>query len=416
MTQATNARQITLALAVSAAFITYLDRVCISVAAPSMTADLGLSSMQMGYVFSVFALAYGIFEIPMGWFGDRFGQRRLLTRIVAGWSLFTVLTGVVRSYAALLAVRFLFGAAEAGVFPTLARALARWFPPSERGRSTGLMWMGARLGGSLAPPVAALLIGSVGWRPSFASFGVLGLVWCWVFWRWYRDDPADHPAVNEAELDYIRSGSAPQPEPASIPWGAMLTDRNLWTLFAMYFCSAYGFFFFVTWLPTYLMDEHGLTLERSGFYSAIPLLAGAVACVTGGVCSDWLVKRLGLRWGRRLVGIVGFGLAAVGFAFAATADNALSAVLWMAFAQGSQDLTLPVAWAVCVDVGHRYGGTATGFMNTASSVSAMLSPISAAWLTARFGSFDSMFVAAAIVYLVGALLWFFIDPERRVKG
>ena len=114
-------------------------------------------------------------------------------------------------------MRFLFGAAEAGVFPTLARALARWFPPSERGRSTGLMWMGARLGGSLAPPVAALLIGSVGWRPSFASFGVLGLVWCWVFWRWYRDDPADHPAVNEAELDYIRSGSAPSRSPPRFP-------------------------------------------------------------------------------------------------------------------------------------------------------------------------------------------------------
>ncbi len=183
VTLATNARRITLSFAIAAAFITYLDRVCISIAAPSMTEDLGLTSMEMGYVFSVFALAYGIFEIPMGWFGDRFGQRRLMTRIVAGWSLFTVLTGVVRSYTALIAVRFLFGAAEAGAFPTLARALARWFPPSERGRSTGLMWMGARLGGSLAPPVAALLIGSIGWRPTFGSFGVLGLVWCWFFWR-----------------------------------------------------------------------------------------------------------------------------------------------------------------------------------------------------------------------------------------
>jgi len=416
VTIASNARRITLAFAVTAAFITYLDRVCISVAAPSMTEDLGLTSMEMGYVFSVFALAYGLFEIPMGWFGDRFGQRRLLTRIVAGWSLFTVLTGLARSYASLVAIRFLFGAAEAGAFPTLARALARWFPPSERGRSTGLMWMGARLGGSLAPPVAALLIGTIGWRPTFGSFGILGLVWCGVFFYWYRDDPADHPAVNVAELTHIRSGGPPEVEPSAIPWGAMLTDRNLWTLFAMYFCSAYGFYFFVTWLPTYLIDEHGLTLERSGFYSAIPLLAGAAGCVAGGFCSDWLVRRLGLSWGRRIVGIGGFGLAAIGFAFTAMTDDALSAVLWMAFAQGAQDLTLPVAWAVCVDVGHRYGGTATGFMNTASSMSAMISPIAAAWLTAKFGSFEPVFLTAAIVYLVGALLWFFIDPERRVRG
>ncbi|MCY4596367.1 MAG: MFS transporter [Bryobacterales bacterium] len=416
MPSATNARRITLAFAVAAAFVTYLDRICISVAAPSITEDLGLTTAQMGYVFSVFALAYGAFEIPMGWAGDRFGQKRLMARIVIAWSLFTALTGLVRGYLLLVAVRFLFGAAQAGAFPTLTRALARWFPPGERGRSTGLMWMGARLGGAVAPPLAALMIVLVGWRLSFVVFGVSGLVWCQLFWRWYRDDPADHPAVNEAELRYIRSGAPAQTAPTAIPWGRLLADPNLWALFAMYFCSAYGFYFFVTWLPTYLIDEHGLTLAQSGLYSAFPLLAGACACITGGAFSDWLVRKKGLRWGRRLVGIGGFGLAAVGFALAATAGDALSAVLWMAFAQGAQDLTLPVAWAVCVDVGHRYGGTATGFMNTASSASAVISPISAAWLAAMFGSFESMFWAATVVYLIGALLWFAIDPERRVRG
>ena len=148
MTAATNARRITLAFAVAAAFVTYLDRICISVAAPSITEGLGLTTAQMGYAFSVFALAYGIFEIPMGWFSDRFGQRGLMARIVAAWSLFTVLTGLARSYAALIAVRFLFGAVQAGAFPTLTRALARWFPPGERGQSTRLMWMSARLGGA----------------------------------------------------------------------------------------------------------------------------------------------------------------------------------------------------------------------------------------------------------------------------
>ena len=125
MTSATNARRITLALAIAAAFVTYLDRICISVAAPSITGDLGLTTAQMGYVFSVFALAYGTFEIPMGWAGDRFGQRRLMARIVVAWSLFTVLTGLVRGLGLLVAVRFLFGAAQAGAFPTLTRALAR---------------------------------------------------------------------------------------------------------------------------------------------------------------------------------------------------------------------------------------------------------------------------------------------------
>ena len=415
MPRATNARRVTLTFAITVAIIAYLDRVCISVAAPFLTEDLALTSVQMGYVFSAFALSYGLFEIPSGWVGDRFGQRLVLAPIVAAWSLLTVCTGAVRTYSSLVGIRFLFGAAQAGAFPTLARALARWFPASKRGRTTGLMWMGARLGGSIAPPLTALLISRIDWRPTFAVLGLTGLAWCWAFWRWYRDDPTDHRSVNDAELAYIRSEGIPPDEAAAIPWRSMLADGNLWALFWMYFCSAYGFFFFVTWLPTYLMEEHGLTLGQSGLYSAIPLLAGAVACVSGGAFSDWLVRRVGLRWGRRAVGIGGFALAAVGFGFAAGAGNALSGVLWMAFAQAAQDLTLPVAWAVCVDVGHRYGGTATGFMNTASSASAVISPISAAWLATRFGSFESMFWAATIVYLVGAVLWFLIDPERRVK-
>ncbi len=381
-----------------------------------MTDDLGLTGVQMGMVFSVFALAYGTFEIPAGWLGDRWGQRLVLAPIVAAWSALTAVTGLARGFFSLVSVRFLFGAVQAGAFPTLARALARWFPLNERGRSTGLMWMGARLGGAVAPPLTAVLIARVGWRASFGWLAIPGLVWCWIFWMWYRDDPSDHPAVSESELASIRAGRRRRTSQShAVPWRSLLGDGNLWALFAMYFCSAYGFYFFVTWLPTYLVDEHGLTLERSGLYAALPLLAGAMACVAGGALSDWLVRRAGLSWGRRSVGIGGFALAAVGFALAAGADGPLEAVLWMAFAQGAQDLTLPVAWAVCVDVSHRYGGTATGFMNTASSVSAMISPISAAWLAGWFGSFSAMFWAAAVVYLVGALLWFVIDPERRVK-
>jgi MFS transporter, ACS family, glucarate transporter len=413
----TNARRVMLGFAVSVAFITYLDRVCIAAAAPAMQAELGLSVAEMGYVFSIFALAYGIFEIPMGWFGDRYGQKRLLARIVACWSVFTVLTGLVRGYFALLATRFLFGAAEAGAFPTLSRALARWFPQSERGRTSGLMWMGARLGGSLAPPLAALLIARIGWRETFIVFGAVGLVWTALFWRWYRDSPAEHPSVNEAELEYIQAGRPSiDATPLRLPWRRLFRSHNLWALFGMYFCSAYGFFFFVTWLPTYLVQEHGLTLERSGWYSSFPLAAGAVACLVGGSASDWLVRRIGsLKWGRRLIGIAGFALAGLGFAAATQANSGLAAVLWLAFAQAAQDLTLPVAWATCIDVSHKYGGTATGFMNTASSISAMISPVSAAWLASAFGSFHSMFFVASIVYCVGALFWGLIDAEQLVE-
>jgi len=397
------------------AVITHLDRVCISAAAPAIARDLDLSRTQMGYVFAVFAFDYGILEMPAGWWGDRIGQRRVLTRIVACWSLFTILTGLVRSYWALVAARFIFGAAEAGAFPNLSRALNRWFPRTERARANGIMWMGARLGGSLAPMLAAWLITLVGWRLSFVIFGLTGIIWCLAFWPWFRDDPAEHPKMSAGELAEIRQ-DPPSPAPrAAHPWRRNFSSANLWALFWMYFCSAFGFYFFVSWLPTFLTEEHGLTLLRTGVYSTLPLGFGAAGCLAGGVLSDWLVKRTGnVRWARRSIGIAAFALAAAGFALASVARDPLAAVLCLAFAQGAHDLALPVAWATVVEVGGRLGGATAGFMNMASSCSAMLSATAAPWLAATFGTFHAMLAAAAVTYFIGALLWLRIDPAERV--
>lgn len=377
--------------------ITYLDRVCISAAAPDMTRDLGLTSMQMGYVFSAFALAYAIFEIPAGWWGDRAGQRPVLTRIVASWSVFTALTGLCWNFPALLATRFVFGGLEAGAFPNLSRALARWYPSEQRSWANGVMWTGARVGGAVAPALAALLITRIGWRATFALFGAVGLLWCAAFWRWYRDGPLE-PSTQ-----------------APAPWRRIFASGTLWALFGMYFCSAYGFYFYVTWLPTYLMREHGLTLQQSGLYAALPLAAGGVGCMIGGLFADKLVRRTGnLKWGRRAIGISGFTLAALGFGLAALSHSPLAAVLCLAFASGCHDMTLPVSWATVTDVGREFGGTTSAFMNMASSISAMLSATSAAWLAATFGSFHAMLAAAAATYFTGALLWLRIDPTKRL--
>lgn len=215
-----------LTLIAFASAITYLDRVCLSAAAPSMMTELHLSSMQMGYVFGVFSISYGIFEIPMGYLIDRFGQRRILTRIVACWSLFTALTGVLSKYGCLLAVRLAFGAAEAGAFPAFARAIGNWFRVSDRGKATGVMWMGARIGGALAPPLAMLLIGRAGWRASFVAFGLIGVVWCAIFWRSYRDDPAQHPAATAADLAYACENSASAKMVDNLPWKRMFFSGN----------------------------------------------------------------------------------------------------------------------------------------------------------------------------------------------
>jgi MFS transporter, ACS family, glucarate transporter len=416
--RATHTRHAVLALVFVAAFITYLDRVCMSVAAPAMQADLGLSQLQFAWVFTVFYIAYGAFEIPTAWLGDRWGQRLMLIRIVGSWSLFTIFTGMVRSLPALLVTRTAFGAAEAGAFPTLSRALARWFPLHERSRANGVMWMGARTGGALAPPVAVALMAVMGWRYTFAVFGSVGLIWCVVCAYWYRDDPADHPSVNAAELNVIRMGAAPAPRIGErVPWKALLLNPTMIALFCSYFASGFGFQFFVTWLPTYLMSEHGLTLQRSGVYAALPLAAGALGCLFGGLIADWITHRSGsVTLGRRSVGVGGFLLGAVGYVAAMYVHSAEAAIAFLVLASGAHDLTLPVLWATTTDAGGRFGGTASGFVNFASSLSGMLAPLSAALLARMFGSFHAVFFAAAALYVVGAALWLIIDPKKSLPA
>lgn len=389
-----------------------------SVAAPVMQADLGLSQIQFAWVFTVFYVAYGVFEIPTAWLGDRWGQRRMLLRIVGCWSLFTILTGMARSLVTLLIARTVFGAAEAGAFPTLSRALSRWFPVEERSFANGVMWMGARSGGALAPPIAVALMLVIGWRYTFAVFGAAGLIWCVVCAFWYRDDPSDQPSVNAEEVRLIRVGASSPPEGNEhVPWKRLLLNPTMMALFWSYFASGFGFQFFVTWLPTYFMREHGLTLQRSGAFAALPLAAGAIGCLLGGVLADWITRRSGsVTIGRRTVGIGGFLIGAIGYVAAIHGHSAEAAIAFLALASGAHDLTLPVLWATTTDAGGRFGGTAAGFVNFASSLSGMLAPLSAAFLERLFGSFHSVFYAAAAMYLLGAVLWLYIDPRESLAS
>jgi MFS family permease len=408
-----------LLLVFAAAFITYLDRVCLSVAAPAMQKEFGLSDVQFGWVFTVFYVAYGIAELPVSWLGDLWGQRRMLVRIVGCWSIFTALTGAASTFSTLLATRTVFGAAEAGAFPTLSRALARWFPLRERARANGILWMGARSGGALAPPLAVGLIAWLGWRWAFAVFGAVGLVWCLICAVWYRDDPAQHKSVNASELRLIREGGAPSSQEAhsKLPWRKFFLNSTMLALFCSYFASGFGFQFFVTWLPTYLMREHGLSLAKSGVLSALPLAAGAAGCFLGGILSDFIARRTGsLVWGRRSVAIGGYVFGAIGYLTAVYAKSPAAAIAFLTLASGAHDLTLSVMWSTAVDAGGKFGGTAGGFINVGSSISGMLAPLTAAGVESVFGTFHAVFWIAAGLYFFAACLWLFIDPRKRIAS
>ena len=186
---ASRVRYAVLALVCSLSLVSYLDRVGISGGAPFIVSDLGLTPVQMGFVFSAFTLAYASFEIPSGWLGDTIGPRKVITRIVLWWSAFTTLTGLVHHFATLLTVRFLFGAGEAGTYPNATKVLSRWMPTVERGFGQGMVWMSGRLGGAFAPALVVFMIARMGWRPTFWIFGVVGVAWAAFFWCWFRDRP-----------------------------------------------------------------------------------------------------------------------------------------------------------------------------------------------------------------------------------
>src|ERR1051325_6865885 len=273
------ARFTLLRFAFALSVVTYLDRVCIATAATSIREDLHLSAVQMGWIFSAFTLAYAIFEIPSGWLGDMIGPRKVLTRIVLWWSVFTVATGVAWNYASMLTFRFLFGAGEAGAFPNSSRSFSQWFPTKERGRAHGIIFMGTRLGGALAPPLGVALIAATGWRGSFWTFGSVGVFWAILWWRWFRDDPAKHPSVNAEELRIIQEGRAADAVyRRQIEWKALL-NANLLFICLTYFAFGYGLYFYLTWLQTYLREARGFSATQAGLLASVVLLCGAIASI-----------------------------------------------------------------------------------------------------------------------------------------
>ena len=396
--------------------VTYLDRICIAAAAPFMMQDLHLTVFQMSVVFSAFTLAYSLFEIPTGWLGDTRGPRQVLTRIVVWWSGFTMLTGVARGYSSLVAIRFLFGAGEAGAFPNAARALSRWFPARERGRANGLLFLGSRVGGMLSAPVALLLIQRIGWRSSFVVFGALGLVWAAAWHAFYRNRPSEHPAMSASELAWIEQDGARSEGAAATPWRAIFASRNLWAICAMYFSFGYGLYFYFTWLPTYLIRVLGFSLLAGGLFAALPFVLAGIADVLGGLITDHLAATRGLRVARCGLGFCAFlGSGFLIFASTLALPPVAKAVL-LALSLASADLALGACWAVCLDVGADHAGVVTGCMNTFGNLGGLVGPMVVGLAVERWQSWTFPLYATSFFYVVGALAWLAIDPMRRITS
>jgi ACS family glucarate transporter-like MFS transporter len=410
----TNARYGAFAFTLVMIAIAYLDRVCISTAAPSIQGELGLSDAQMSLVFSAFTLAYALFEIPSGWLADRFGARVALSRIVVWWSAMTAATGFTGGFASLAAVRFLFGAGEAGALPSCARIYGCWLPARLHGRSFGVQLMAAAFGGAVTQPLVVALLTRIGWRLSFAVFGAVGLVWSALFWMWFRDDPRAHPSVNPAELALIEEGGAHTAPHAPVPWRALATNRTLTALCGMYFCAIYGWYFYITWLPTYLLRARGFDLQQVGWLAALPLLGIGLGSLTGGFAADHLRPRFGKRRGSALPGLVGLPLAAGAVCGAALTTEPLVAALLLASAAALAAVGVAPAWAVCVEIGGTHSATVGGTMNTFGNIGGALCPVVMGFLVQRLGSWGLPLASISVLYLAAGAFWASVDPARAI--
>ena len=413
------------------ATIVLFDRIMISVAREPVVGALDLTDKQWGWVLSVFALGYALFQAPAGYAADRFGARRLLTAVVSLWSAFTALTGAVTGFVQLIAVRFLFGAGEAGAFPGIARAVYRWIPTGERGVVNGVNFSGGRLGGAVALVAMPALIDWAGWRLAFVYLGAVGVAWAGWWWWWFRDDPAAHGSVDAPERAVIAAGTGPPGGtggasdglPANAPSrdskptiqvGELLADRNMLLLAGQYFASNFTFYFTLSWLFPYLRRTYELTPAEAGAYSAATLIAGAV----GNWASGWLVDRLysrgSLARSRRVPAILGFVLAAAGVLASVYMSSPGWAVGALGVAVFGADMTLSPSWSACVDVGRAASGTVSGTMNMAGNIGSFATSLAFPYLLAAFGSPTPFFFLAAGLNALAIVAWMGIRPERMI--
>lgn len=405
------------AFAVALAVITYIDRVAISVSVPAISKELNLTPIQMGWALAAFAWAYALFEIPGGWLGDRIGPRRVLMRIVIWWSVFTAATGWAWNAWSLIAIRGLFGAGEAGAFPNLTRVLTTWLPVRERERAQATLWLATRISGAFTPLLVAMLISVLSWRRAFEIFGVIGLVWAVLFFRWYRDAPSEHPAVNQAELAMLPPARDTAIAHGGVPWARIFSTPAVWLLSVQYMCLAYGWFFYINWLPSYLVNARGTTLKLGALLAGLPLLLGGAGCLV----SAWLIPRLARRWGsvaaaRRAVAVTGFvGASICVFVFAGIEDPRRAMVV-LGFAGFFNDFVMPAAWAGTMDIGGRYSGTVSGAMNMMGSVAGAASVLVVGYLLAwTGGNWTLTFYISSAIYMLGAVCWLFLDSHTPVE-
>ncbi|HEY2952942.1 MAG TPA: MFS transporter [Verrucomicrobiae bacterium] len=401
--------------------MSYLERVNLSIAGPTIQKEFGLTNVQLGYVFSAFVWSYALFQAPSGRIADRFGPRKVLTFGILWWSVCTALSGLAPDSLSvaiplLIAVRFLLGAGEAVMFPTANKLVASWIPMPERGMATGIILGGVGIGSAVAPPLIIWIILNWGWRWAFLIMAPIGifaaLVWHWLV----RDTPREHPWMTKKELAHIESGipASAQGKSKAANWRTIAGNRHIRFVTVSYFAFGYTAYIFFTWFFKYVKEVRGLDLKASAFYSMLPFVGITLGSALGGWISDLLSKRYGKGLGRCGLAVAGLVGAALFIVLATQVESAERASICFAFGAGTLFMAHSSYWSVTADIAGASAGSASGLMNTAAHLAGAITAILTPMIAGSFGWTASFLVPAALCML-GAIPWFLVDPTDRLE-
>ncbi len=414
--------------------INYADRATLSIAGPSMSKELGLDSVMMGYVFSAFGWSYVLGQIPGGWLLDRFGSKKVYFWSIFLWSLFTLLQGFIGGFGSaatavmvLFGLRFLVGFAEAPSFPANSRIVASWFPSKERGTAAATFNSAQYFATVLFAPIMGYITHAYGWHYVFFFMGTVGIVVAFVWMRTIHS-PKDDPRINKAELDYIEQGGAltnmdqlkvKTDKKEGPNWKyvkQLLSNRMLLGVYLGQYCITTLTYFFLTWFPVYLVQERGMSILKVGFVASLPAICGFVGGVLGGMFSDFLLRKgYSLTIARKVPIVVGMlmsmSLVAANYI---EAESVVIFVMALAFfGKGFGAL----GWAVVSDTSPKeMSGLSGGLFNTFGNIAGITTPIIIGYIIAVTGSFNGALVFVGANALVAICSYLFLVGEiKRVE-
>jgi ACS family glucarate transporter-like MFS transporter len=424
MTRPTNVRWRVLILIALASFTAYVLRKTMSVGAPAMIEDLGISMVQFGWITSAFLISYAALQFPGGIFGDKVGPRKALTIIAALWGVGLALTAVVPGPAVLsagsivafmIAVRFINGIVHAPVFPVQNVSICRWFPVGGWGLPTGISGAGLTLGSAIASPVLAWMIIEYGWRVAFLVVAPLGLILSGLWWWYTRDNPADHPATNEAEIELIAANRTEVvTQPINPPgWVRILKDRNIILLTLSYSFSNYVFYSVLSYFFLYLVNGRLIGQLEAGVIDGQIWVVGATGVVFGGWLCDRLCKKLGLLWGYRWPIIVGQAGCAVMFFAGAYYGNPIVAVIILSLGLCFQQMTEGAYWSSSISIGGHLAGAAGGIMNSGANAMGAINGILFVWLAEAY-NWQLAMASNAVMTLLALVLMLAVRTDQTV--